>query len=86
MLDIVATCYDVCGITYPAELNGNKIPRLEGESFASVFENDHGAERKEPMFWEHQGNRAVRHGKCGCLGYHWQQEHPSPPEISLVQH
>jgi arylsulfatase len=62
MMDIVATCYDVCGVEYPESYNGRAIPKLESVSFRSVF-HDNQAERGVPMFWEHQGNRAVRHGK-----------------------
>lgn len=69
MMDIVATCYDVCGIEYPEERNGTKIPRLEGESFASVFRNNQ-VERQKPIFWEHQGNRAVRDGKWKLVNQH----------------
>ena len=72
MLDIVATCYDICGIDYPDDINGKKIPRLEGESFAIVFDNNH-AERQEPIFWEHQGNRAVRNGRWKLVNQHGAQ-------------
>lgn len=70
MMDIVATCYDVCGIEYPEERrNGVRIPPLEGESFASVFD-DNTVKRQKPIFWEHQGNRAIRHGKWKLVNQH----------------
>ncbi len=69
MPDIVATCYDICGIAYPDEFDGVQIPSLEGESFASMFANNE-AERNEPIFWEHQGNRAVRDGKWKLVNQH----------------
>eukprot|EP00978_Attheya_sp_CCMP212_P026884 scaffold89188_cov53-Attheya_sp.AAC.7 len=59
MLDIMATCLDLCHIPYPLTWKGTTIPPLEGKSFASVFQ-DNDIERPEPMFWEHQGNCAVR--------------------------
>lgn len=62
MLDIVSTCYDVCGVLYPKEINCKSIPAQEGKSFAKIFE-DNNAECRQPIFWEHQGNRAVREGK-----------------------
>ena len=62
LLDIVATCYDICGVTYPRSFNGQAITPLEGRSFAATFE-DIEAERDEIIYWEHQGNRAVRDGK-----------------------
>jgi arylsulfatase len=70
MMDIVATCYDICGISYPDELNGTKLPPLEGESFASVLNGNNSFERQEPIFWEHQGNRAVRQGKWKLVKQH----------------
>jgi arylsulfatase len=70
MMDIVATCYDICGISYPDELNGTKLPPLEGESFASVLNGNNSFERQEPIFWEHQGNCAVRQGKWKLVNQH----------------
>ena len=58
--DIMATILDVCGATYPSEHNGQQIPPCEGESLVPSFASD-GAERG-PMFWEHEGNAAVRQG------------------------
>lgn len=62
IMDIVATCYDVCGVEYPESYKGRALPKLEGISFRPIFLDDQ-AERHTPMFWEHQGNRAVRLGK-----------------------
>jgi arylsulfatase len=59
--DIMATLLDVTGIAYPAQWPGRSaIAPLEGHSLTSAFERD-GAERP-PMFWEHEGNAAVRIG------------------------
>ena len=78
MLDIAATCYDISGIQHPSQFNGNKVLPIEGESFASVFkcggDGSNGeiyeAERKQPIFWEHQGNKAVRCGKWKLVKQH----------------
>ena len=62
MIDIMATCVDLAGAKYPAELNGNKIKPMEGVSLGPVFKGE-SLTRKNPIFWEHESNRAVRDGK-----------------------
>jgi arylsulfatase A-like enzyme len=59
--DIMATCLEVAGAVYPREFNGNRIQPLEGRSLASVFRGRRLESR--PLFWEHEGNRAVRKGQ-----------------------
>lgn len=58
--DIMATILDVTGAAYPAQFQGRDILPCEGESLAPSFERD-GVERG-PLFWEHEGNAAVRVG------------------------
>jgi arylsulfatase len=56
--DIMATCLEVSGATYPEEYNGNPILPLEGTSLVPIFDGkDNG---KEVLYWEHEGNCAVR--------------------------
>ncbi len=62
LIDIMATCVDVSGATYPAEHAGQTIKPREGTSLRPAFGGDALA-RKEPLFWEHEGNRAVRDGQ-----------------------
>ena len=59
VIDIAATILDVAGAVYPLEHNGKAITPLEGESFASLFTGQTWR-RRQPLFWEHEGNRAVR--------------------------
>jgi arylsulfatase A-like enzyme len=59
--DIMATILDITGTAYPTTWEGQPIDALEGQSLAPVFDRD-GSERP-PMFWEHEGNAAVRIGK-----------------------
>ncbi|MBV7334880.1 arylsulfatase [Chloroflexi bacterium TSY] len=59
VIDIMATCLDVAGVQYPDEYNGNAIQPLEGESMAPLFRGESWT-RERPIFWEHEGNRAVR--------------------------
>ncbi len=61
LIDIMATCIDVAGTTYPETYNGNTIIPLEGVSLVPSFEDKELPERA--LFWEHEGNKAVRLGK-----------------------
>jgi arylsulfatase len=61
VIDIMATCLDVAGVEYPRTRNGDVLTPLEGTSLAPAF-HDRPIER-EAIFWEHEGNRAVRVGK-----------------------
>jgi arylsulfatase A-like enzyme len=53
---------DVAGATYPKTYNGNAIVPMQGRSMAPAFVGQP-LTRKVPIFWEHEGNRAVRDGK-----------------------
>ncbi len=59
--DIMATVVDITGATYPSQHQGREIAPLEGQSLKPVFGGD-GPDRA-PMFWEHEGNAAVRIGR-----------------------
>jgi len=61
LIDIMATCVDVAGAEYPSEYKGNKITPMEGKSLAPAFDNK--PIQREAIYWEHEGNRAVRQGK-----------------------
>jgi arylsulfatase len=60
--DIMATMVDVTGATYPASFEGHRVEPLEGQSLLSVFGKDTPGDERRPMFWEHEGNAAVRIG------------------------
>ena len=60
LIDIMATCVDVAKADYPKKAGDNTIVPLEGKSLVPAF-----ADRpldREAIFWEHEGNRAVRVG------------------------
>jgi arylsulfatase A-like enzyme len=69
LIDIMATCVDVAGASYPKTFNGQTITAMEGISLFPVLE---GKKRKghEAIFWEHEGNRAVRSGKWKLVSKH----------------
>ena len=60
LIDLMATCSDVAGASYPAAFNGQAIRPKEGISLVPVFKGQSPATRS--IFWEHEGNRAHRAG------------------------
>ncbi|MGC6427747.1 MAG: arylsulfatase [Akkermansiaceae bacterium] len=57
LIDLMATCLDLGEASYPAD----KTP-IEGISIAPIFKGEK-IERGKPIFFEHEGNRAVRDGE-----------------------
>ena len=62
LIDIMATCVDLGKATHPKEFKGHEIHPLEGTSLRPAFDGEN-LNRKAPIFFEHEGNRAVRDGK-----------------------
>jgi arylsulfatase A-like enzyme len=62
LVDLMATVVDVTGAKYPREFNGHAIQPLEGISLRPALAGK-SLKRSQPLFWEHEGNRAVRLGK-----------------------
>ncbi|MBS1815534.1 MAG: arylsulfatase [Acidobacteria bacterium] len=60
--DVMATVLAITGADYPATFDGNAIAPLEGNTLSDTFASDH-AQPRPTMFWEHEGNAAVRAGK-----------------------
>jgi arylsulfatase len=58
----MATAVDLSGTHYPDYFNGNKLIPLEGISLRPSFEGNP-LGRGKPIFFEHEGNRAIRDGK-----------------------
>ena len=61
VIDIMATCLDAAGVEYPDEYGGHQITALEGESLIPAARGTD-RRRERPIFFEHEGNRAVRDG------------------------
>jgi len=62
VIDIMPTCIELAGAHYPKSYNGLDLIPLEGISLVPLFQGKE-VERSKPLFWEHEGNRAVRWGK-----------------------
>ncbi len=60
VIDIMATCVDLARATYPEKLDGQAIQPMEGRSLVPAFANR--PLQREALYWEHEGNRAVRVG------------------------
>ncbi|OCX52038.1 sulfatase [Mucilaginibacter sp. PPCGB 2223] len=62
MIDILPTCLDLAGVSYPNEFKGRLLAPAQGVSLKAAFTGkafkDHDA-----LFWEHEGSRAIRKGR-----------------------
>ncbi len=61
VVDIMATCVEVAGAVYPQNHEGQAVPPLEGKSLVPAFRGETIA--REALYWEHEGNRAIRVGR-----------------------
>ncbi|MFW6154358.1 MAG: arylsulfatase [Planctomycetota bacterium] len=60
LTDVMATVLEVTGAAYPETHEGHAILPLEGQSLTPLFENQ---DRDVTLFFEHEGNAAVRRGR-----------------------
>ena len=67
----MATCVDVSGAAYPKEFAGNAIQPMEGRSLVPAFDDK--PIRREGLYWEHEGNRAIRRENWKLVCKHGQQ-------------
>lgn len=69
LTDLMATCVDIGKAAYPKARNGIDIVPLEGKSLLPNFE---GKRRRghDALYWEHEGNRAVREGDWKLVSRH----------------
>ena len=80
LIDIMATCVDAADATYPLEYKGNKIIPMEGRSLLPAFA-DKPIDR-EALFWEHEGNRAIRLGKWKLVARAWSDSEIPKSELN----
>jgi arylsulfatase len=62
IIDIMATCLDVAGASYPKTYKDRPLTPLEGKSLLPNFAGKT-REGHDIIGWEHEGNRALRQGK-----------------------
>ncbi len=61
VIDLMPTFLELAGAVYPEERNGAATLPLEGISLVPALAGETLA-RREPLYQEHQGNRAIRDG------------------------
>lgn len=74
LVDIMATAVDLSGATYPASRAGVAIEPMQGVSLRPALLGE-SLDRKAPICWEHEGNKAIRDGKWKLVQRHrepWQ--------------
>ena len=73
--DIMATCIQVADAAYPQHL-----PPCQGESLLATLKGGHVVIHQAPMYWEHEGNAAMRWGKWKLV-----REYKKPWELFDIQ-
>jgi arylsulfatase A-like enzyme len=62
LVDLMPTVVELTGARYPKEYHGNRIQSMEGASLVPAFAGTT-IERKQPIYFAHEGNRGLRSGK-----------------------
>jgi len=62
LIDIMPTCLDLAGAKFPRTWNGTRATPPEGISLRPAFSLRR-LTRNAPLFWEHEGQRAIRDGR-----------------------
>jgi arylsulfatase len=70
LIDIMATCIDLAGATYPTERQGQAVTSAQGVSLRPVLTSSDAQLPKRLLYWEHEGNRAVRDGDWKLVSKH----------------
>jgi len=61
IMDLMPTCIDLAQGSYPENFKDHRILPMEGKSLVPVFSGEVRSDYPD-LFWEHEGNRAVRSG------------------------
>ena len=69
LIDLMATCVSLAQASYPKKYQGESIQPMEGVSLAPAF-SGLPLNRSQPIFWEHEGNRAIRDGDWKLVAKH----------------
>ncbi len=62
IIDFMPTCLSLAGATFPKQFNGAGTIAMEGIDLSPNFSGKEGV-RTTPLFWEHEGHRALRDGR-----------------------
>jgi arylsulfatase A-like enzyme len=69
VVDILPTILEATGSAYQKEVGGHEIQPLQGESLLQLFRGQDW-DREQPIFWEHEGNAAIRLGQFKLVRLH----------------
>jgi len=69
LVDLMATCVDVSGAEYPKTFKGARIIPAQGKSLRPLLVGEE-FDRGDAIYFEHEGNRAVRLGKWKLVAVH----------------
>ncbi len=82
--DIMATCIDISGAKYPLQRQSVAIHPLVGKSMNPFFNGKTKDIHQEPIFWEHEGNKAVRLGNYKLVSK-WNKQAESSWELYNIK-
>ena len=68
VIDLLPTCLDLAGVAYPSQHDGTPLTPVAGMSLAPALRGESFGERE--LYFEHQGNAAVRIGKWKLVHAH----------------
>ena len=69
LIDLMPTCIELSGAKYPESFREQAIQPMEGVSLVPAFVGT-AINRQKPIFWEHEGNRAIREGDWKLVSKH----------------
>ncbi|AUQ66221.1 arylsulfatase [Phaeobacter inhibens] len=69
VVDILPTILEAAGAAYQTEVGGHDIQPLQGESLLGLFQGKDW-QRAQPIFFEHEGNAAIRLGQFKLVRLH----------------
>ncbi|MSU24090.1 MAG: arylsulfatase [Opitutus sp.] len=78
LIDLMPTVIELAGGNYPTARNGTAIQPMEGRSLVPALTADRPITRPAPLFFEHDGSRAIRDGDwklVSVVGDAWELYH-----------
>ncbi|GAB3020205.1 hypothetical protein GCM10027051_26760 [Niabella terrae] len=79
--DIMATCVDVSGASYPAKFRGEAIVPMQGRSLQPHFSGE--PNHRGKVYWEHEANIALRDGKWKLVAKTEEDQQFDPQQLQL---
>ena len=77
IIDLMPTFIELSGAEYPREYKGNPVKPLPGESIVPLLQGKPMNDRT--LFWEHEGNQALRQGNWKIISTFDRKERTSGP-------